>query len=66
MVEDIKKMTKILKRNQLVDFAYLFGSRARGSAGERSDGILRYFLVRDRQSFQDGQFFRLKVRYLRQ
>lgn len=60
MVEDIKKMTKILKRNQLVDFAYLFGSRARGSAGKRSDWDITVFFGKGRAILSGWTVFQIE------
>jgi uncharacterized protein len=37
MTDATKTISKFLRKNTFVDFAYLFGSQARGTADERSD-----------------------------
>jgi uncharacterized protein len=47
MINATKTITRILRNNIFVDFAYLFGSQARGTADERSDwDIAVYFTKR--------------------
>ena len=37
MNDTVKTISRFLRKNTFVDFAYLFGSQARGTADERSD-----------------------------
>ncbi len=41
----IHQIRTILSQNQLVDFSYLFGSRAQGKAGSRSDWDIAVYIA---------------------
>ncbi|MEW6410214.1 MAG: nucleotidyltransferase domain-containing protein [Nitrospirota bacterium] len=47
MINKKEKITNILKRNPVVEFAYLFGSRVKGISDERSDWDIAIYFKKD-------------------
>lgn len=56
-----EKIKKILKPNQVVEFAYLFGSRAKGSVGERSDWDIAIYFKKDPRDLPSWLVFYLEA-----
>ncbi len=61
MTERIKKIAGLLGRNQWVEFAYLFGSRAKGVAGGRSDWDIAIYFHKDPYSLPGWTVFQLEA-----
>jgi len=61
MIDKTKKITKMLKGNPAVEFAYLFGSRAKGVAGERSDWDIAIFFKKDPQKLPKWTTFYIEA-----
>lgn len=59
MSDKTKKITRILKGNPAVEFAYLFGSIAKGTAGEKSDWDIAIFFKKDPQRLPQWTTFYL-------
>ncbi len=57
----MEKITRILKRNPLVEFAYLFGSRAKGTLGKRSDWDIAIYFKKDPQKLPQWSIFYLEA-----
>lgn len=61
MTEKIGKIRKILKKKLLVEFAYLFGSRAKGVVGERSDWDIAVYFKKDQKKLPNWTVFYLEA-----
>ncbi len=57
----IKKIRKILGANPNIEFAYLFGSQARGVAGERSDWDIAIYFKKDAKKLPRWTVFYLEA-----
>jgi predicted nucleotidyltransferase len=66
MEEEINKIKKILKKNQFVDFAYIFGSRAKGIANKRSDCDIAVYFCRDPRKIPGWIVFQLEAEIVKE
>lgn len=57
----IKKIRKILRANPNIEFAYLFGSQAKGFAGERSDWDIAVYFKNDAKKLPQWTVFYLEA-----
>jgi uncharacterized protein len=60
MTDNIKRVKRILKMNSGIEFAYLFGSQAQGTADERSDWDIAVFFKKDPQKLPRWTLFYLE------
>jgi len=56
-----KNIAGILKKSGLVEFAYLFGSRAKGRAGTRSDWDIAVYFKKDPRGLPDWTLFYMEA-----
>lgn len=63
---NILKASEIIRVNPLVDFAYLFGSRAKNTAGERSDWDIAVHFNKDPQKLPRWTAFYLEAEISRE
>lgn len=61
MTHNIEKITRLLKGNPNVEFAYLFGSRAKGIADKRSDWDIAIYFKKDLKSLAKWTVFYLEA-----
>ncbi|MDO8747242.1 MAG: nucleotidyltransferase domain-containing protein, partial [Thermodesulfovibrionales bacterium] len=61
MNQKIEKIKEILRANSGVEFAYLFGSRAKGISGERSDWDIAIYFRKDPQKLSKWTVFYLEA-----
>ena len=61
MIDKSKKISKILKGNPTVDFAYLFGSRVKALSGKRSDWDVAIYLKKEPESLPPWTIFYLEA-----
>lgn len=66
MTHHIEKITRILKVNPIVEFAYLFGSRAKGITGERSDWDIAIYFKKDPKNLPEWTVFYLEAEISRE
>ncbi len=57
----VEKIKKILKANPVIEFAYLFGSRAKGISGERSDWDIAIYFRKDPRKLSKWTVFSLEA-----
>lgn len=60
MIDKIKRVKRILKLNPAVEFAYLFGSQAKGTADEMSDWDFAIFFKKGPQKLPQWTTFYLE------
>jgi predicted nucleotidyltransferase len=60
MIDQIKRVKKLLKSNPAVEFAYLFWSQVKGTADERSDWDIAIFFKKDPQKLPRWSLFYLE------
>jgi predicted nucleotidyltransferase len=60
MTEKIRRVSRILKGNAFVEFAYLFGSQAKGTAEERSDWDIAIYFKKSAQKLPQWTVFYLE------
>ena len=60
MIDKIRRVTRILKGNTFIEFAYLFGSQAKGTAAERSDWDIAIHFKKDPQKLRQWTIFYLE------
>jgi predicted nucleotidyltransferase len=60
MIDKIRRVTRILKGNTSIEFAYLFGSQAKGTADEKSDWDIAIFYKKDPQKLPQWTMFYLE------
>ena len=61
MNQKIEKIKGILRANSSVEFAYLFGSRAKGIADKRSDWDIAIYFRKDPQKLSKWTVFSLEA-----
>lgn len=61
MKEQIEKIKRVLKNNPFVEFAYLFGSQAKGAADYRSDWDIAVYFNRDTKKLPAWTVFSLEA-----
>jgi hypothetical protein len=66
MNDKIRRVKRLLKVHPTVEFAYLFGSRSRGSAGARSDWDIAIFFNKDPQQLPQWTVFYLEAEIARE
>lgn len=66
MTDNIENIKKILKVNPNVEFAYLFGSRAKDIAGKKSDWDIAIYFNKDPQSLPEWTVFYLEAEISRE
>lgn len=64
--DNILKASEIIRANPMVDFAYLFGSRAKNTAGERSDWDIAVHFNKDPQKLPRWTAFYLEAQISRE
>jgi len=64
-MKQIKQLTKTLSANQSVIFAYLFGSRVKGYANERSDWDIAVYFSAPPEEMQGWPAFELEAQLTR-
>lgn len=62
----IRRVKRLLKLHPVVEFAYLFGSRARGTADARSDWDIAIFFNEDPQKLPQWTVFYLEAEIARE
>jgi len=60
MIDQQKRVEEVLKSNPAVEFAYLFGSRAKGTADEKSDWDIAIFFKKDPRKLPRWSLFYLE------
>jgi predicted nucleotidyltransferase len=60
MTDKIKRVKRILKENTFIEFAYLFGSQAKGTADEKSDWDIAIYFKKDPQKLPQWTIFYLE------
>lgn len=66
MNQKIEKIKEILRANSGVEFAYLFGSRAKGISCERSDWDIAVYFKKDPQRLSKWTVFSLEAEVSRE
>ncbi|MDI6754290.1 MAG: nucleotidyltransferase domain-containing protein [Thermodesulfobacteriota bacterium] len=66
MTESTQKITKILKQNRQIEFAYLFGSRVKNTAGKKSDWDIAVFFKKNPEHLPAWYIFRLEAEIARE
>ncbi|MDO9287597.1 MAG: nucleotidyltransferase domain-containing protein [Thermodesulfovibrionales bacterium] len=61
MNQKLEKIKEILRANSNVEFAYLFGSRAKGISGERSDWDIAIYFRKDPRKLSKWTVFSLEA-----
>lgn len=61
MNQKLDKIKGILRTNSSVEFAYLFGSRAKGISGERSDWDIAIYFRKDPRKLSKWTVFSLEA-----
>lgn len=61
MADKIQKLKEALRNNPLVEFAYLFGSRAKGAADEKSDWDMAIYFKNDPKKLPRWTIFYLEA-----
>jgi hypothetical protein len=61
MTEEIKKITEILGKEQLVIFAYIFGSMVKGGVNKRSDYDIAIYFAKDPRKLPGWTVFQLEA-----
>ncbi len=61
MTHNIEKITRLLKGNPNVEFAYLFGSRAKGIVDKRSDWDVAIYFKKDLKNLAKWTVFYLEA-----
>lgn len=60
MIDKIQKVKKLFSLNPAVEFAYLFGSQAKGAADVRSDWDMAIFFIKNPQKLPQWTLFYLE------
>lgn len=66
MSDKIRKIIEIIKKDPIVEFAYLFGSVAKGIAGERSDWDIAIYFKKDPKELPSWSVFYLEAEISRE
>jgi len=66
MTDKRKKISKILKGNPAIDFAYLFGSRVKALAGKRSDWDVAIYFKKELENLPPWTVFYLEAEMARE